>query len=494
MCKSYPKLFFACLALAFQWSALGAAPSAQDHLKAAFAADAAKNPETVYLAALEAINDPGFSALASGIQHAAFSLAGTAALATGKADQAHQLAVRATQLPQQGIDDWRLRMSASFRLKDYRDEAVCVTAIARQWGRDSGALPADSVLRAYRETRSPEYRDVQLEMLSALYDLRWRPATGRNPSGMWRTLSLDLVETNQAARGAEVAALVDDPDDVIAMRANLRYKPLLRSKYFDSDAHRVARKQIESLREAVQVRPRSMAAVVGLARALLISRFDTEALELTAVVDGRMAQSREDSPAYDDINDNYHWILDAQSRALRHLGRYDQAVAALKRAVELPRRSDAVSQPINLAELLCELDRPEEALQLLPADDKASDYGRMQITSVRLTAAVERGNRADIDSALAYLREHQADGPATLQRALLRAGETNEAEQVLVARLTDPAQQTEALVEMQTYSDKKRTPREQAWYLQAERLKQQPAVRAAAAKVGVTESYLWRYQ
>ena len=92
-------------------------------------------------------------------------MAGGAALATGKADQAHQFAVRATQLPQQDIDDWRLRMSASFRLNDYRDEAVCVTAIARKWGRDPEALSAESVLRAYRETRSPECRDVQLEML-----------------------------------------------------------------------------------------------------------------------------------------------------------------------------------------------------------------------------------------------------------------------------------------------------------------------------------------
>src|SRR6202035_62134 len=128
--RSNRKLFFA-WALALQSWAFGAAPSVQDHLKAAFAAVAAKNSETAYLVALEAINDPGFSALDSGIQHAAFSLAGTAALATGKADQAHLFAVRATQLPQQGIDDWRLRMSASFRLKDYRDEAVCVTAIAR---------------------------------------------------------------------------------------------------------------------------------------------------------------------------------------------------------------------------------------------------------------------------------------------------------------------------------------------------------------------------
>jgi len=51
--RSNRKLFFACLALALQSSAFGAAHSAQDQLKAAFAAAAAKNPETAYLNAVK---------------------------------------------------------------------------------------------------------------------------------------------------------------------------------------------------------------------------------------------------------------------------------------------------------------------------------------------------------------------------------------------------------------------------------------------------------
>jgi tetratricopeptide (TPR) repeat protein len=481
------------LAVVLQSTAFGNAISAQQRLKSAFVASASNNDAAAYIAVLDTVNDPEFSSLESGTQHAALALAARLALATDKAGQAHEFAIRATQMPQQGIEDWHTRLSAAFLAGDYRDEAECVTAIARQWGRDPSALSSSSVTRAYRDTRPGEFSEARLAMLSALYDLRWKLADGENASDMWRTLSLLLLDKNDLARAAQVVVLVDEPFDIIAMRADLRYKPLLKSRYFDSDAHRVARAQIETLRKEMGLRPRSMGVVRRLADALLRSRFDSEVLEVTGKVDRRMAEVGSGAPPYDDAPYNYNWILNTRSRALGDLGRYDEAVAELRRAVDLPDRIDKVSQPINLAQLLCDLGRADEALQLLPAEDKVSKYGRMQLESVRVSAALDRESRADLDLALAYLREHQSDSASTLQYALLRAGQFDEAEQVLLARLADPSQQTEALVELQIYTPRLRPPRGQAWHTQFERLREQPAVRQAVGRIGVIERYSWAY-
>ena len=51
-------------------------------------------------------------------------------------------------------------------------EAECLTAIARQWGRDKELLPDVLVRRVMRETDKPEAAEPRLELLEALFELR----------------------------------------------------------------------------------------------------------------------------------------------------------------------------------------------------------------------------------------------------------------------------------------------------------------------------------
>lgn len=115
----------------------------------------------------------------------------------------------------------------------------------------------------------------------------------------------------------------------------------------------------------------------------------------------------------------------------------------------------------------------------------------MQAEAIRLSAAVERGKPDDATEALAYLREHRADGPTTLQHALLRAGEMDEAEQWLLARLGDPEMRTSALLEMQRYFESPLPPRAAQWRERTVALFTRPAVRAAVSQLGHIDSYTW---
>ena len=78
---------------------------------------------------------------------------------------------------------------------------------------------SEAVRRAYTDTKSPELSELQGQMLLAPFERGWRPADGSSGSRMWRALSLWLLETHQEDKAQEVAPLIDESFDVIAVHA-----------------------------------------------------------------------------------------------------------------------------------------------------------------------------------------------------------------------------------------------------------------------------------
>jgi hypothetical protein len=464
---------------------------ARQHLKSAAAAADNKDAAGAQALVLAVIYNPVFESLDEPTRHAALALAAQLALQSGSVEQAQQFAVRASQSTEQSVDDWRNRLSASMKAGDAGDEAECLAVLARRWGRDSATLPDGTVRQVVRDTARID-SEARIDLLEALYELRWRPADGGKVGAWWVELCRLLLAQNRTQDAIQIAAIVSDPRDIIAFRADRQFRPLLKSNFVKSNARRAALDEIAALRLTVRERPRSLRALQLLIGALINSRFDAEALALSEDATRRI-DAAEGAPApFEDV-ERLGSILDHRSRALRHLARFDEAVQQLQRGAQLPHRRDKVSQPIDLALLLCELDRPGEALAALPQDDKASDYGKMLITLVRLTAALEQGRAADAATALSYLREHRLDSPSVLLDGLLRADMVDEAERELLSRLHDPAERTSALIEAQDYFEWKRPPREAQWHDRYIALKARPAVGLTISQLGEIGHYPWTY-
>ena len=183
-----------------------------------------------------------------------------------------------------------------------------------------------------------------------------------------------------------------------------------------------------------------------------------------------------------------------EPRRLYTWGDIDEAVQQSQRGAQLPQKRDIVSYSINFALTLCDLDRPDEALEALPVSGNPSGYGKMLIALAQLTAAVERGSGADAEKALSYLREHRKDSPSALLSGLLRIDALDEAEHEFLLRLSDPAERTSMLVEAQDYYDAKLPPRAGAeWRNRFNALKDRLKVRTAIAQVGEIDRYSWAY-
>lgn len=469
------------IAFAIPVFANDASDKARQHLRAAIDS-ADKNDLPKAEAELFAvISNPGFAALAPSAQHTALALSASLNLKTGKFQDALQLSRRATEMPQQSVDDWRVRLSAAMKLGDRRDEAQSAAAIARRWGRDSESLPNGTIMQVLRDTAHGEASEARFDFLQALYEGRWRPSDGSSMNTQWVELSRLLLERSRSEEAYIVASLVDDPRSVISFHADRRLQPLLKSKLVHSDPQRTARDRIEALRAAVKQQPRSLLAVRRLVAALSSARQDAEAIKLSEQAEAR---------SFDDP-DGLGELLDLKASALRNLGRDEQAVHELQRAVTL--RHGSVSQSIDLAALLCALGRSSEGLPLLPPDSQVSEFGKMMIALVRLTAAIDSGSAADRDKQLTYLREHRLDGPGVAQSALLRAGALDEAEQTLLWRLNDPALRTNALLSMQHYFEAHRPPRAAEWRTRELELENRPSIRSAVSLVGQIDHYPWTY-
>jgi tetratricopeptide (TPR) repeat protein len=465
--------------------------AARQHLRSAIEAVDGKDAAGAQTLVLSVIDDPVFDSLDEPTRHAALALATQLAVQTEDFEQAHRFALRATRSPEQSAVDWRNRLAASVKIGDARDEAECLTNIARRWGHDSSMMPEATVRQVVRDTAHVDAQ-VRLDLLQALYELRGRPGEGGQPFGWCLELSRLLLDANRTQEAIQVASIVDDPRSMIALRADRRFRPLLKSDMVRSDPRRAAKDQIEALRKKVRETPRSLEALQRLIEAMLKSRLDGEALALSEEVARRIDAAADGPAPYDDVG-GFGFLLNSRSTALMHLGRYDEAVQQLQRGAQLPHKRDLVSQPINLALMLCDLDRPEEALQALPVSEHTSGYGKMLIALAQLTAAVERGVGADADKALSYLREHRKDSPWALQAGLLRAGALDEAEHEFLLRLNDPAERTSMLVEAQDYFDAKLPPRSSEWRNRFNALRDRPEVRAAIAQVGEIDRYSWTY-
>jgi tetratricopeptide (TPR) repeat protein len=455
-------------------------------------ANSRKNNTAARLDALDAIIEaPAFADLSTADRHAALAEAANESQRLNRHREAESFASRAIVLPEQNVDDWRTRLFASVDVGDAPVEVESLTTIGRRWRYELGRLPTGTILRVAADARGAQLGDVRREMLEELFDVRLRASDGGEPRTLWRDLSLMLLEQGQRDQAIIVATHVTDSSDVIAMRADNRYKPLLKSGDVPHDPRKAAAAEVDRLTLRMQQYPRSLEAVSHLMGALMRTGQNQKSLDLAGEVTRRVETAAAGAAPYDDLDTEYGWVLNSQATALRNLGRFDEAVAFLQHALlwaTEKKQGGRVDHAINLAELLCELDRPREALPLLPVDG-LSPYGKMRRADINLMIQMQLGDVAAVESTLVELRELSQHSLWTLQRALAVAGRDDEAAALLLSRLQSPQLRADALLELQWYAELPLTARGYEWHVRRRALQERPEIRAELAQVGKIERY-----
>jgi tetratricopeptide (TPR) repeat protein len=328
-----------------------------------------------------------------------------------------------------------------------------LTVLAERWPDRVAGFNVDFIARAVDDARRMAPRDERA-FLSALYAAHWKLKGGIEPSAAWRDLTLLLLDEDQRTQALEVATHVTDPYILIAMRADRRFDSVVSANEAEFDVDAAAEREFHDLEAASDSSPRWLVLQVEVLGALMHQQHYAGMLAAADSVLAAIRSTNFPERLYDDLADQEPWFLEYRSIALYRVGRWDDAVAQMQDAAALlENHSENISQRIDLGELDCELGRPREALAAIgDIAAPASPFGTMQIEKVRLEAAVQLGDAAQVKRSLGYLRMHRRDSSETYEQALIAADDLDRAARVLTDRLADANERQEALASVQDYA------------------------------------------
>jgi tetratricopeptide (TPR) repeat protein len=432
------------------------------------------------------IASPGFASLDPSVRYLGLLRAGIAALDLDENSKAHALLVRASAFDEAEGIAWHLRLRAAYALDDHADSARCIVIIARVWPQTLDQIRARAILMVDKQLgESGKSRVERAVLLAALFDANWTNE-GREPNDLWFDYTRLLLDGGDKARATEVAARIDSPRVVLSLRVDKRFDALLRARKGVFDIERVMKRQREHAERIWSEAQNRLVAALGLQENLLQAREPALALALADEIIAKVA--KQGSAAYVDSDEYFVWILDARSRALQRMGRWDDAVIQLNKAARRPERGAMnVSQVLNLSRLLAELEKPDEAERAVEELGEMSPYGRMQLEFTRLIVSLERDNAGAVETHLTYLREHRSDAIGTYQAALVQAERIDDAAKLLIERLQREDWLRDALEEMQEYAEVLLTPRGEIHETRWRQITARKDVLAALAKVGRIE-------
>ena len=415
----------------------------------------------------QTIAKPGFKNADPALQHFALLVASYAAQGTGDYARTHELLVDGTRFPNADAELWTRRAQMAGAVGKWDDVARSLTTVARNWPKQLQSDDYNNWLtsKAVRELgKQPAFHEIRSDFLNALFDAGFKTKYGTEHSYLWMIAASDALENKDLKRARELAHRITDTSTLIVMRIDKRFDALTTSdpKLFDVQA--AAERELRDAKGAMAKKPKSLGAVMlyGYAQHT-VGRFE-EMITLADGIISKVEKAPSKDPPYDDLDDHLNWIYNHKATALRALGRWDEAAAALITWNNSDRnKEDKVSQGINLGFFFNEMGKPEEALKAVATmklGENMSEYGSTQYQFVRFQAYQQLNKTTEANAIVAWMREHKDDSPGTAQDTLLESGDVDGAAALFISRLNNAEERGLALSSIQHYAQTPRTERQ----------------------------------
>jgi tetratricopeptide (TPR) repeat protein len=431
----------------------------------------------------------GFTAMPTAEQHLLVTMTALVAYRNKAFGRAHELAAQATAMSEATPDDWVLRVGSAVASGDISDALLSTQTICTQWRTALGQIGSE-IPAIVERSNYPQYREARGALLESLYAVRWEPAISSTRGEIWLQYALHLIEQGDKERAREAASHLADPYSIIGLRADDRFKKVRGADYVLTNVPKAAAALLKYRQDRSHQNPRMLVYVVALGHVQLEQLRAEEALALADAALAAIASAPANTTPFDDQPGEYQSLLALRAEALYQLGRFSEALAQLQSAVDLPARyTHGSSRKFRLAEWLCQLDQAPAALAALPEINATNVQAAMRVQAIRADVALSSGDTEAWTTAVGELREHEADAPEYLQRALLHQGDLDGAAQVLLRRLESPEQRLATLINIQTYQEVPAPPRVRSWQAQERSLLQRADVQAAIKKIGNIDKY-----
>lgn len=471
-------------------TAVASDPAARQRLGDALRLIASQQFEAGLAALRTVIDARSFASLPSDDRYHALVAAGRAEMRFRRWSRARGYMSRAATMPQATADDRVALVTIGSQLHDPPLIAESLTVVARNWPDRLGKFDEDYLTRVLA-TQSKLPRATALALLQSLYAANFKLNWDIEPSESWRDLMLLLIEQGRPSDAVDVSARITDPLVLIEIRADRRFDTVVAAHPERFDAAAAADRQIEWLQAKDEGGANSLRVKSLLMAALMRRNHASAAL---AIADDAIAEIRDTNypeRRFVDYLAEYGNLLTQRAAVLIDLGLWDDGAAQLKAAArEFEHDHDNVDAAIDLAQIECDLARPADARSVLAQITASlSPYGAMQVEDVRLDAATQENDPAQVERSLSYLRAHRGDAPMTYLDALLVADRLDGAAEELRRQLEDPVTRQEALGDVQTYTLQRATPRDLEMRARWQSVLARADVQSAIARVGRVVGY-----
>lgn len=314
-------------------------------------------------------------------------------------------------------------------------------------------IDREIVLHLLSRLGEAEDKGAQPRAAEALLALGW-PADGRivDSDGL-RTIAMEGRRERGDTAGAQtLASQIGEPRSLLQLLVDKRY-----DSFFDGGKDRVARLEAAiasydaHTAKRLQNNPDDLDALLDRAQLLRSLGKEAEALEL-------LLPKTKDMPAVVEAGEKAFWIVNEAAYALNAVGRSGEAVALMEALLKLPlaEHPSLISMAINHGAVLNEAGRHREAAEWEAALESgakgyANDFGFMWIWAEAACGHLLAKDAAGAAPWMAKLATGSDNNPAAHTRALLCANDLDDAEKLVVARLSGDGREG-ALLALQDYS------------------------------------------
>lgn len=401
----------------------------------------------------DVLSAPAFAELDFERSHFALASAAEVANKDGDFVRAHALYQRSSEHALATNDDWMGRLNSSWFIGNLDDAVGSLSKIARRWPEELQYISEWAINALLAHARS-EFPEAELPLLQALFDSGWQTDLGREPSQIWMRMIELLIEEQAFDRALEVSSRLRDPLAIVTLRSDLRFAELVDTAPEWFNIEETIDAEIIEARLSVEAYPELLAPAIALAESLLRAGRADDALLVIDTHMTRAALKTVTGEAFEDVLSETVHALTTKALALAALERWDDAAAQLALAAKQTVSKERSDDLYAVALLQARLGLSDSALATLKRVTRRKPDPEADL--VRFIVAQTRGDADAADAALDALVAAAGEASAQAQRALLIAGRTDAAARLLIRRLSDPAQRTPALLELQGM-------REQPW-------------------------------
>jgi len=434
--------------------------------------------------------DPRFGSLANDQKLRLLSFAANCALRLKTPEEAYADVRAATKLAKADDWLWTTRIELAIELNRPDDVVEAVQSLTMVSPSALNAVDPQFFYRFRRdETAAGRAAEVK-HVFAMLEKVGYAPSDPiQSPDGVWWDYARLVDSDGDTAHAAALISRIGDIKSLMAISFDPQFGPIVASEPDHFDLRAAQERQLQRDEAAMKVSPDLLQLVIRTIRDLrALGRFD-DALALDQSTIDRASRDSKDALGFKDLDRWLNWAMEAKADILFELGREDEALEIERAAAKVSEGGHPnVSQVINLAEHLEADRRAPEALDTLRVFDSGravSPFGAGWIHAERACAGQQLGHNTEVATELAYLDDHATDNPLARIKAYLCVNDTDGAAQAVIAELHDPNRRLQGLISLSEFDL-----RASLLPLEAERLARlkevgaRPDVKAAIAAAG----------